>query len=85
MPDTDFFQRLGGENIALQAVCAVLLAEVARLHNPNAPRDKVREMAAGLQGVALGVVAGTAANTPATRAMTEVIERVTMMADKALT
>lgn len=76
----DLLQLVGeakSESIALQAVCAALLAEVAILH--KSPRDRLNALVASLQGVADGAEGDAGAPW-----VTETIERVSMMAEKIL-
>ena len=65
------------QNLALQAICAALLGELALLHAD--PAAKLSAMSASLQGVAAGIAEH--ANEPA---ITEVIERVCSMAEQAI-
>ncbi|KZD21366.1 hypothetical protein [Tardiphaga robiniae] len=67
------------QNIAIQGVCAALVAEIALLD--KAPREKLSRMVAGLQGAALGVADGTDGRSTE---MTKTIERVTAMAEAML-
>ena len=71
------------ENIALKAICASLLCEVAILHllNKKNPREKLGEMAAGLQGMAEGVAMNAGVST---QSITATIERVCTMAEAVL-
>ena len=75
---SDLLQLVGeakSESIALQAVCAALLAEVAIIR--KWPRDKVGALGASLQGLA-DDVAGEARGPW----VTETIERVCTTAEK---
>lgn len=45
--------KLGGENIALRAVCAILLADVASTHKD--PTDHLAKTLAGMQGAIHGL------------------------------
>jgi hypothetical protein len=69
------------ENVALQSVCAALLAEIAILH--ASPGDKLGAMVASLQGMAHGV-AREVDEQGLTPTITKVIENVCSMAEAIL-
>ena len=71
------------ENVALQAVCAVLLAEVVVMY-PD-PKTKIGTITAGLLGLSEGVATAMGQDAQALMpAMSAVIDRITAMAEVLL-
>jgi len=71
------------ENVALQAVCAGLLAEVAYLSG-NDREGKLAQMLSGLQGMAHGLALLARSEQIDTQIVTQTIERICTMAEAAL-
>ena len=80
-------ERALGETLALQAICATLMAEIARLD--TSPQDRLGNLVASIQGMVHSVAVlaetrGQAQTKEMMRVVTQVVDQICSMAEASL-